>query len=389
MSYFVEDLPNNLSNKKIFLRLDLNFPLDNKGVVSDTTRLQKALPSLKYLFQKNAKVAIFSHLGRPKSAADKHLSLEPISKILAEELKRKVIFVKDLEKLKNAINNLSPSEIILMENLRFFAAEKKNDSLFCKNLADSFDYFVNDSFGTAHRKEASNYGLPQHFSTPVYGHLIQKEMEQLSKLLRNAPRPFVSIFGGAKLEDKIAILKNLAPKMDAILVGGGMAYTFLKVQGKEIGNSLLDKKHLKSAEILLKKYAAKIFLPQDHLVVDKLETGSCYSYVAEIPKAKIAVDIGEKTLKIYQQQITKAKCIFWNGPLGVLEIAPFEKGTHQITRAIADSSAFSVVAGGDSILAIKQLDLAKKISHISTGGGAAMKFLEGEELPAISILKKR
>ncbi len=383
----VENLPD-LTNKKVFLRLDLNFPLDNKGIVSDTTRLQKALPTLKYLFQKKAKVAIFSHLGRPKNAADKHLSLEPISEILTEQLKRKVIFVKKLEELNDAITNLSPSEILLMENLRFFAAEKKNDSLFCENLASSFDYFVNDSFGTAHRKEASNYGLPQYFNTPVYGFLIQKELEKLSKLIHNPPKPFVAIFGGAKLKDKIAILENLAPKMDSILVGGGMAYTFLKVQGKEIGNSLLDKEHLKSAEILLKKYAAKIFLPQDHLVVDKLETNACYSKMEEILKNKIAVDIGEKTVRVYQQQIAKAKCIFWNGPMGVLEIAPFEKGTHQITRAIANSSAFSVIAGGDSILSVNKLDLEEKISHISTGGGAAMKFLEGEELPAIAVLKK-
>ncbi len=386
MPHFVEDLPN-LTHKKVFLRLDLNFPLDNKGVVSDTTRLQKALPTLQYLLEKKAKIVIFSHLGRPKGATDQHLSLEPVSKILAAQLKRKVIFIKELKALNKAINSMAASEVILMENIRFFAEEKKNDAEFCENLASFFDYFVNDSFGTAHRKEASNYGIPQYFEKPVCGFLIQKEMQQLKKLLHSPAKPFIAVFGGSKLKDKISILENLAPKIDSIFLGGAMAYTFLKAQGKEIGNSLLDKEHLKFAEKFLKKHADKIFLPQDHLVVDKLETNAPHYQTEEIPKNKMAVDIGKKTCEMYSQQIAKAKSIFWNGPLGVLEIAPFEKGTHNITLAIADSPAFSVIAGGDSLVSVKKLGVEKKISHISTGGGAAMKFLEGNELPALSIFK--
>ena len=360
MKCSIEDLPA-LTNKRIFLRLDLNFPLDNKGVVSDTTRLQKALPTLQYLLEKKAKIVIFSHLGRPKGVTDKHLSLEPVSKILVEHLKRKIIFIKELKALNKAINSMAASEVILMENIRFFAGEQKNDSLFCKNLAESFDYFVNDSFGTVHRKEASNYGVAQYFENAVCGFLIQKEMQQLKKLLHSPAKPFIAIFGGSKLKDKISILENLAPKIDSIFLGGAMAYTFLKAQGKEIGKSLLDKEHLKFAETFLKKHSDKIFLPQDHLVVDKLETNAIHSYVTEIPKDKMAVDIGKKTCKIYSQQIAKAESIFWNGPLGVLEIAPFEKGTENITFAIAGSPAFSVIAGGDSLVSVTYFFFYKSV----------------------------
>ena len=386
--YSIKDLT--LNQKKVFLRLDLNLPLDKNYVISDTTRLEKALPTIRYLLKNKAKVAIFSHLGRPKSNQDGNLSLKPVAAILEKYLNEKVVFVSKIE--PNEINDLldKPSnKVLLLENTRFYPQEKNNEQKFCHDLAAIFDIYVNDSFGTAHRKEATSYGIAKLFKEPACGFLMKEELTNLSNLITEPKRPFVAILGGAKIKDKIPILKKLVNIADAILIGGGMSYTFLKSQGIKIGNSLLDEDNLLFAKKCLQKYPKKIFLPSDHIATSNLENNANILQCQEIPNGKLGVDLGEQTLDIYCKIINTAQTIFWNGPLGVVEIEPFDKGTKVVAQAVAKNSGFSVIGGGDSISIINKLNLADKISHISTGGGAALKFIAGENLPAIEVLKDK
>ena len=381
--YSLENLE--LKGKKVFLRVDFNLPLDKNNHFSDTTRMEKTLPTIFYLLEKGAKVAIFSHLGRPQGREER-LSLRPLAEILQEKIGKKVLFCTsmEVEEVSRALQQEKYS-LILVENTRFFSEEKSQDENFCKNLASIFDCYVNDSFGTAHRKESSNYAIASYFSSPACGFLLKKEIESLSYLLENPTRPFVAILGGAKVKDKIAAIENLLPLVDNLLIGGGMAYSFLKILGKDVGHSILDKKHFSMIENLLEKNKNKIQLPEDHLVTEKI--GSEVLYAKEIPNEKMGVDIGEQTILKYKKYIKQAKTIFWNGPLGVFEEKNSAEGTFALAKAVAESPAFQVIGGGDSILAINRLSLADKISHISTGGGAAIEFIAGRELPAIKILK--
>ena len=283
--------------------------------------------------------------------------------------------------LKKAMQNF---QVILVENTRFFAEEKNMEEAFCQKISDVFDYFVNDSFGNAHRKEASNYAIARYFKTSSCGLLVKKELENLTFLLKNPPSTFVAILGGAKVKDKITAVQNLVERVDYLFIGGGMAYTFLKARGEEIGKSILDEEYLKTAEQILKKYDKKILLPEDNVVAEKI--GAPTFLTKKIPKGKIGVDIGENTISRWINIISKAKTIFWNGPLGVFELEACAKGTFSIAKAVAFSKARQVIGGGDSILAINRLNLKDKIQHISTGGGASIDFISGKALPGIEIL---
>lgn len=379
--YSVENL--DLSQKKVFLRVDFNLPLDEKNQFSDFTRLERSIPTIDYLLTAGAKIAIFSHLGRPK-AKETRLSLQPLVEVLAKKLQKKVVFCPSMEAsfVRAAI---AKNDIVLVENTRFHPEEKSMDQSFCKQLAEIFDHYVNDAFGNAHRKEASNYQIARYFDTPACGLLIKKELESMSFLLQKPQKPFIAILGGAKLKDKIAAVQNLINLVDYLLIGGGMAYTFLKVLGQEVGNSILDEAHFSTAENLLKNYSEKIILPIDHIVATKI--GNPVTQTKKIAEQQMGLDIGEQTIALYKGLVAKAKTIFWNGPLGVFEIDACANGTFSIAKAVAASNAFQVIGGGDSILAINRLQLADKIHHISTGGGASIEFISGKTLPAIELLK--
>lgn len=381
--YSVLDL--NLKKKKVFLRVDFNLPLDKMGKFSDFTRLEKSLPTICYILEQGANLAIFSHLGRPQGQ-EKKLSLSPLVEILAQKINTPVAFCMNME--ASAIQKkLTNNRVVLVENTRFFPEEKIMPEEFCQSLAKIFDYYVNDSFGTAHRKETSNYGVARYFQTPACGLLIKKELESMSFLLKQPTKPFLAILGGAKIKDKIAAVQNLIKVVDNIFIGGGMAYTFLKVLGHSVGKSIVDSEHFAGVEQLLKKYPEKILLPQDHIVAT--EIGGEVIASKEIAPQQMALDIGENTIKHCLQLVAKAKTIFWNGPLGVFEIPSCAQGTFAIAKAVAKSNAFQVIGGGDSVLAINQLQLADKIQHISTGGGASIELISGKTLPALKVLKDK
>ena len=379
--YSVENLE--LAQKKVFLRVDFNLPLDTNNQFSDLTRLVASLPTIQYLLEKGASIAIFSHLGRPQGK-ETRLSLEPLATILAKKLTKKVFFCPSMS-IRNIKEAISNNKIVLVENTRFFPEEQNPNQEFCRVLARLFDHYVNDSFGTAHRKEASNYAIARCFKTPACGLLIKKELANMSFLLNTPPTPFIAILGGSKLKDKIAAIQNLINLVDKLLLGGGMAYTFLQILGKPIGRSIVDKEHFSTVEKLLKNYQEKIILPQDHLVSSKI--GAETTYVQEIPTNKMGVDIGRRTILQYAELIHTAKTIFWNGPLGVFEVTACANGTFSVARAVASSDAVQFIGGGDSILAINKLNLVNKIRHLSTGGGAAIEFVSGKILPAIEVLK--
>ena len=381
--YTIQDLE--LKDKKVFLCVDFNLPLNEKGFFSDFTRLEKSLPTIQYILKKGASLAIFSHLGRPKGQ-EKKFSLAPLTKILAKKINQKVVFCSSMQ-AGDIGKTLENSKIVLVENTRFFTEGENINTEFCQSLAQIFDHYINDSFGTAHRKETSNHTIARYFQTPACGLLIKKELESMNFLLQNPKRDFVAILGGAKVKDKISAVESLLKIVDYLLIGGGMAYTFLKVMGKKIGKSIVDTKQLPTIEKLLKNYSNKILLPQDHISAEKI--GDKINYCEEIPKNQIGLDIGKKTIDSYCKVIAKAKTIFWNGPLGVFEVSTLAKGTFSIAHAVAQSSAFQVIGGGDSILAINQLGLADKIKHISTGGGACIEFICGKKLPAIEVLRNK
>lgn len=381
--YTLQDLE--LKDKKVFLRVDFNLPLDENGSFSDFTRLKKTLPTINYILKKGASLAIFSHLGRPKGQ-QKKFSLAPLAEILAQKIHQKVVFCPSMQAVA-ICKALKNSKVVLVENTRFFAAEKSMHAEFCESLAQVFDHYINDSFGTAHRKEASNYAIARYFQTPACGLLIKKELASMNFLLQNPERDFVAILGGAKVKDKIGVIENLLQLVDYLLLGGGLAYTFLKVMGKEVGKSMVDEQQLATTEKLLKNYSSQILVPQDHL--SAREIGDEVSSCEEIPKNQMGLDIGKKTINSYCKVIAGAKTIFWNGPLGVFEVPALAKGTFAIAQAVAKSSAFQVIGGGDSILATNRLGLADSIKHISTGGGAAIEFIAGKTLPAIEVLKNK
>jgi phosphoglycerate kinase len=379
-----------LKNKVVFIRVDFNVPLAPGGQeITSDKRIKASLPTIKYALDQGAGVILASHLGRPKGKPNPEMSMKPVAARLQELLGRPVRIAPDsvgpdVEKLRP-----KPGEVVLLENLRFHAEEEKNDPEFSKKLASLADVYVNDAFGSAHRAHASTVGMIQYMPHAAAGLLMDKELEYLGKATTNPERPCIAILGGAKVSDKIEVIQNLLKFADELLIGGAMAYTFLRAQGKPTGKSLVEEDKVELAKSLLDQAGGKLRLPVDHVVVAELKEGAPSEVVENIPDGKMAVDIGPKTIAEYAREIAKAKAIIWNGPMGVFEKPPFDKGTVELARAVANSGAVSVVGGGDSEKAIKSAGVADKISHISTGGGASLEFLSGIELPGVAALTNR
>ncbi|MEW6170977.1 MAG: phosphoglycerate kinase [Candidatus Omnitrophota bacterium] len=383
-----------IKNKKVLMRVDFNVPLDQNLNITDDTRITAALPTIKYALDKGAIVILMSHLGRPDGKVVEKMRLTPVAEALTKLLGKKVITTKDCigKEVKDVVSSAKPGDCILLENLRFHAEEEKNDPAFAKELASLGEIFVNDAFGTAHRAHASTEGVT-HYLSSVAGFLLEKEIEYLGKTLENPQKPFVAILGGAKVSDKIAVIENLLNKVDKIIIGGGMAYTFLKVQGKQIGNSKLEKdKEQVARDILIKATSKKvqIVLPIDNVVAEKLDANVKTQIVGEnIPDGFMGLDIGPKTIELFKNALKDAKTIVWNGPLGVFEMDNFVKGTKEIANFIATLKATTIIGGGDTAAAISKFGLDDKMSHISTGGGASLEFLEGKKLPGIEALMNK
>ena len=389
----IEDI--DVSGKKVLVRCDFNVPLDENKNITDETRINAALPTIKYLLEHKAAVILCSHLGRPKGEFNMKYSLAPVAKRLSEKLGFEVKLAKDVigEDAKKLAAAVKPGEAILLENVRFHAEEEKNDPAFAKELASMADIYVSDAFGTVHRAHASTAGVAQYLPA-VAGFLIGKELNFLGKAVTDPERPFVAILGGAKVKDKIGVITNLIEKVDTLLIGGGMAYTFMKATGGEIGNSLCDEERLGLALELLDKAKAKgvkLLLPIDNVCgkefKDDTEQMTCES--GKIPEGWEGLDIGPKTVELFANEIKAAKTVVWNGPMGVFEMPSFAKGTLAIATAMAESDATTIIGGGDSAAAVTQMGLADKMSHISTGGGASLEFLEGKTLPGVAALSDK
>ncbi len=384
-----------LNGKKVIMRADFNVPLDKDQNITDDTRIQAALPTIKYILDNGASLILMSHLGRPKSPEDTQFSLAPVAKELSKDLGIDVKFNPDTEVVgevtKEAAAELQPGEVLLLENTRYRPEEKKNDKAFAKELADLADIYVDDAFGSAHRAHASTAGITDYLPG-VSGFLIQKELDFIGGALENPQRPFVAILGGAKVSDKIDVINNLLDKVDTLIIGGGMAYTFLKALGKEVGTSLLEEDKIDLAKDLIKKAEEKgvdLVLPVDVTAAAEFSADAepvIYS-VDEIPEDMMGLDIGPETVELFEDKINGAKTVIWNGPMGVFEFPTFAKGTQAVAQALADSDAISIIGGGDSAAAIKQMGLGDKMSHISTGGGASLEFMEGKVLPGIDVLE--
>jgi phosphoglycerate kinase len=376
-----------LKNKIVFIRVDFNVPLAPGGQeITSDKRIRASLPTIRYALEHGAAVVLASHLGRPKGKPNPEMSLKPAAVRLSELLGQPVEMAPDcvgpeVEKLRP-----KPGEVLLLENLRFHAEEEKNDPGFSKQLAALCDIYVNDAFGSAHRAHASTVGMIQYVKQAASGLLMDKELEYLNKATKNPARPCLAILGGAKVSDKIEVIENLMKFVDQILIGGAMAYTFMKAQGKPVGKSLVEEDKVHLAKELLDRAGGKLLLPRDHVVATELKEGAENRVVAEIPVGMIGVDIGPETIEAYASAISKAKTIIWNGPMGVFEKPPFDRGTVALAKAVAASGAVSVVGGGDSEKAVKSAGVADKISHISTGGGASLEFLAGIELPGVAAL---
>ena len=386
----IEDI--SVESKKVLVRVDFNVPLNEKGEITDETRIQAALPTIKYLLDHHAKVILCSHLGRPKGEVKPEFSLAPVAKRLQVLLDTKVTFAKDVigPSADEAVANIQDGEVVLLENLRFHKEETKNDPEFAKKLASYADIFVNDAFGTAHRAHASTEGVT-HYLPSVAGFLIKKELEFMGGALENPQRPFVAILGGAKIADKIPVIENLFNKVDCLIIGGGMANTFLAAQGYHMGKSLVDADSIGLANELLKKAklkGVKILLPIDVVAADAFsnDAKTVMVPVDSIPEGYMALDIGSSTTMIFAEEINRAKTVIWNWPMGVAEMPNFAGGTRAVAEALANTSATTIIGGGDSAAAVKNLGFGDKMSHISTGGGASLEFLEGKELPGIAAL---
>jgi phosphoglycerate kinase len=381
-------------NKTVFLRVDFNVPL-KEGIIQDDTRIVKALKTIKYLMEKGAKLIIASHLGRPKGEVKPEFSLKPVADKLSELINKKVIFPGKVigEEVDSIKKNFESGDILLLENTRYMPGETKNEESLSKELAKGVDIYVNDAFGASHRAHASVVGVASFVKIAAMGFLISKELEYLSMATESPKKPYIAILGGAKVKDKIPVMENLLDKVDAILVGGGMAYTFLKAKGYEIGKSLFDSEHFEKAKEIMKKAEEKgveILFPIDHLCVKEIkENAETIVFDDNIGNDYIGVDIGEKTIEKYIRKIKSAKLIVWNGPMGVFEISEFSKGTFEIAKTVAESEGISIIGGGDSVSAVKKSGVADKITHISTGGGASLEFLSGKSLPGIECLSDK
>lgn len=376
-----------VAGKRVLVRCDFNVPLEG-GEITDDRRIVEALPTIRYLLDRGASVVLASHLGRPKGATPE-LSLAPVARRLSEHLGRPVALLPDAvgDDVQARVAALAPGEVALLENVRFHPEEEANDPAFAQTLASLADLYVNDAFGTAHRAHASTEGVARY--RPAYaGFLIEKEIAFLGRALADPERPFVAVLGGAKVKDKIAVIDSLLPKVDRLIVGGGMAFTFLASRGLEIGRSLLDEGSLEFAARVLAEAGDKVLLPVDVVVARELSETAATEIVSveSIPADAIGADIGPRTSALFADAIRPAGTVVWNGPMGVFEMKPFEAGTRAIAQALAECTGTTIVGGGDSAAAIELFGLAEKVSHVSTGGGASLEFLEGKELPGIAAL---
>lgn len=384
-----------LKDKRVLVRVDFNVPRDKAGKITDDTRIRAALPTIQYLLEHEAKVILTSHLGRPKGEVVEEYRLTQVAQRLSELLGKIVITTNDTigSEVKGIVQGLALGDVVLLENVRFNKGETKNDPEFARQLADLADIYVNDAFGAAHRAHASTAGVAE-FLPAVAGFLMEKELEALGGALLNPSKPFIAIIGGAKVSDKIGVIENLLHKVDAFIIGGGMANTFLKAQGYNMGKSLVEEDKIDLAKDLLakaKEKGIKFLLPIDLVVADSIENPGEIATVniKNVPEAKMALDIGPDTVALYEEMIKGAQTVVWNGPMGVFEVEAFSAGTTLIAQAVARSQANSIVGGGDSVAALEKAGLSKEITHISTGGGASLEFLEGKELPGVAALNDR
>lgn len=380
-----------VQGKLVLVRVDFNVPIKD-GRIADDTRIQAALPTIKYLLAEGASLILCSHLGRPKNGPEPAFSLKPVAEYLGTLINEKIYFATDCigPIAKDAVNKLGPKEILVLENTRFHDGEKKNDHEMAKELASYADVFVNDAFGTAHRAHASNVGVSKYLPA-VAGFLLEKEIEYLDQTIEKPKKPFIAILGGAKVSDKINVIKNLLEKADTVLIGGGMANTFFKAQGYPVADSLVEDDALETARELVKSGGTKLRLPVDVVIADDFDDGAKFKVVSvgPVPEGWRILDIGPETIKKYSKVISQAGTVVWNGPMGVFEMPNFAKGTFEIANAVANSEAISIIGGGDSASAIKKSGLADKISHISTGGGASLEMLEGIQLPGLVALEDK
>ncbi|MGZ6125635.1 MAG: phosphoglycerate kinase [Myxococcales bacterium] len=390
----IEQLP--IAGKRLFIRVDFNVPLDKKtGKVKDDARIRAALPTVRYAIEKKAKVILASHLGRPDGKPVPEMSLEPAGSRLSQLLGQDVIFADDCvgDGVKKLVGELREGQVLLLENLRFHPEEEANDDAFSRELASLCDVYVDDAFGTVHRAHASTVGMVKHVPQRGAGFLVAAELKHLQPLLKGAKRPYLAILGGAKVSDKIKVIDQLMGKVDALLIGGAMAYTFLSARGVAVGASRVEKDKVEVAKRILDKAGqsrVEVMLPSDHVVAKEPKGGVPTQTVAQIPEGMLGLDIGPRTRELYRQRILGAQTVFWNGPMGMFEVAEFGQGTRVVAEALAEATkrgARTVVGGGDSAAAIAEMGMADKVTHVSTGGGASLEFLEGRDLPGVKVLE--
>ena len=388
----IEDIV--VKGKKVLVRCDFNVPLDKEGNITDENRIVGAMPTIKYLADNGAKVILCSHMGKPKGEPKPEFSLAPVAKRLSEKLGKEVVFAADAnvvgENAKKAVAEMADGDIVLLENTRYRAEETKNIETFSKELASLAEIFVNDAFGTAHRAHCSTVGVTEYLPA-VCGYLIQKEIQFLGNAVNNPVRPLVAILGGSKVSSKISVIENLLDKVDKLIIGGGMAYTFMAAKGYEVGDSLLEKDYIDYAKEMMEKAGDKLLLPIDTVVANDFANDAESKVVPEggIEAGWQGLDIGPKTIELFSDAVKSAKTVVWNGPMGVFEMENFAKGTNAIAQVLAEIDATTVIGGGDSVAAVNQAGLGDKMSHISTGGGASLEFLEGKELPGIAALQDK